>query len=198
MTIKLLCAITLLAAPCHAATFGDQTAYTSNVTLRDNVAMSPASPSESGVCDSITAYLKFNFDSCKVRCALYTIAGNDTVLVPNSVTEERWFATSSAFIWHGFAFSNPRPTVVAGGTYFIAAFADTAGNGSSGLARGAIGTGGGVVIQRSANYEDGFPSPINPTSSITANKYSIYVTYTPIAASLPRRRHITSRRHSAP
>lgn len=198
MTFRLFCAITLLAVPCHAATFGDQNSYTATLSIRDVIAMAPASPSESGACDSVTAYLKFNFDSCKVRCALYTIAGNDTILVTNGATEERRFGANSAFVWYGFAFSDPKPTVTSGTTYFIAVFADTAGTGSGGLPRCASATSGGTVIQKFANYESGLPSPINPTTSTTAYKLSVYVTYTPSPPLFPRRRHITSRFHTTP
>lgn len=198
MTIKLLCAIALLAASAHAATFGDQNTYISNLALRDNIAAVVGIPAESGVCDSITAHLKFGFDSCKTRCALYTINGNDTILVANGITEERRFAPSLAFVWQGFAFTDPKPSVSAGTTYLIAVFGDSAGSGPLGTPRGASTGSGGTLVSKAANYESGFPSPINPTTSTTTFKLSIYVTYTPATPIPPRRRHITSRPHFAP
>lgn len=198
MTIKLICTLALLAASAHAATFGDQSPYTSNFALKDNVGALVATPSQSGVCDSITAYLKFSFDSCKVRCALYTISGNDTVLVTNGITEARRFASNSAFTWQGFAFPDPKPVVNAGAAYFIAAFGDSAGNGPLGAPRGASASGGGTLVSKAANYESGVPSPLNPSSNTISFRLSIYVTYTPGVPIPPRRRYITSRSQRAP
>lgn len=198
MIIKLLCAITLLASSAYAATFGDQNSYVSNFALKDNVAAFVASPSQSGLCDSITAYLKFSFDSCKVRCALYTISGNDTILVTNGVTEERRFAGNAAFVWQGFAFPNPKPSITAGGNYLIAVFGDSAGSGTLGAPRGASASGGGTLVSKIANYESGMPTPLNPSTNVISFRLSIYVTYTPDAPLAPRRRHITSRPRIAP
>lgn len=194
----LILALLSAGMPASAATFGDQTAYTTTMVIRDAVAMIPASPAESGVCDSVTAYLRFNFDSCKARGALYMIDGNDTILVPHGITEERRFAANAIYNWVGFAFSDPRPSVVAGMTYFIAVFGDTAGAGPSGLPRGATSSGGGNAIVRNSNYESGFPSPINPTTSTTTLKLSVYVTYTPAAPISPRRRLLSSRSRATP
>lgn len=198
MITKLLCAFALLATTANAATFGDQNSYVSNFAVRDNVAALVATPSQSGMCDSITAYLKFSFDSCKTRCALYSIDGNDTVLVANGITEERRFAMNTAFIWQGFAFTDPKPSVSAGTTYLIAVFGDSAGPGPLGTPRGATTSSGGTLVSKAANYESGFPSPINPTTATTTFKFSIYVTYTPVSPLSPRRRHITSRPHFTP
>lgn len=193
---KIIIALCVFAATsAHAATFGDQTAYSANFTIKDVVGAIVASPSQSGVCDSVTALLKFNFDSCKVRCALYAISGSDTVLVANGVTQERRFAANSSFAWHGFAFADPKPIVNAGTTYFIAVFADTSGTGGSGIARGASTSGGGPLISRNANYESGMPSPLNPTSGTITFKLSIYATYTPVSPNAPRRRIVASRPH---
>ena len=198
MCIILLLLFLLSASRVHAATFGDQTAYSTNFTIKDVVGAFAASPAQSGICDSITAYLKFNFDSCKVRCALYTISGNDTVLVTNGVTGERRFAANSAFAWHGFAFSEPKPTVTASAAYFIAAFGDTAGTTGSGLPRGATVSGGGPLISKNANYESGMPSPLNPSSGSVNLKLSIYVTYTLASPLPPRRRIVAPRSHPSP
>lgn len=198
MLIKLLCAFALLAASACAATFGDQNAYTSSFTIRDIVAAIPASPLQSGVCDSITAYLKFNLDSAKARCALYTVSGNDTILVANGVTEERRFAANAAYAWLGFAFVDPKPVVTANAPYLIALFGDTAGTGTGGLPRSAVVTGTGTVLTKNANYESGFPSAFNPSTSSVTFKMSAYVTYTPVFPVSPRRRHITSRPHFTP
>jgi hypothetical protein len=185
-------ALALLLAPtAHAATFGDQTPYGTSFVIRDVVGAIAASPSQSGVCDSITGYFKFNLDSCKARCALYTISGSDTVLLANGVSEERWFAANALFTWQGFAFTGPKPVVVAGATYFIAAFGDTAGSGTAGLPRIGVITGAGPVISKNSNYESGFPTPLNPTSSTVNFKMSAYVTYTPTPAIAPRRRIVS-------
>lgn len=198
MPITLICAITVLATSVSAATFGDQNAYTSSLTIRDIVAVVPASPSQSGVCDSITAYLKFNLDSAKARCALYAVSGNDTVLVANAVSEERRFAANAAYAWLGFAFTDPKPIVVGGASYLIALFGDTAGTGSGGLPRSAVTTGTGPVISKNTNYESGFPATLNPSTATVNLKMSAYVTYTPVSPVVPRRRHITSRSYPAP
>jgi len=198
MLTKLICAVALLSTTAHAATFGEQSPLGTNVGIRDNVAALIASPSQSGICDSITVYLKFNFDSSKVRCALYTVSGTDTVLVTNGVTEERGFDANGAFIWHGFAFADPKPWVSAGATYFIAAFADTAGAGGSGLARVASGSGGGAYVNKAADYESGFPATLNPANSIIGSRLSIYVTYHLVSSIAPRRRALVSRPSFAP
>jgi hypothetical protein len=198
MITKLLCAFALVATAAHAATFGDQNAYGTNFALKDNVAALVATPSQSGICDSITAYLKFSFDSCKTRCALYTISGNDTVLVTNGITEERRFPSNAAFAWQGFAFADPKPVVNAGATYFVAAFGDSAGNGTLGAPRGASASGGGTLVSKVANYESGMPSPLNPSTNVISFRLSIYVTYTPASPIAPRRRLVVSRPNFAP
>lgn len=194
---SLTLATLLLSASVHAATFGDQTAYTGNFSIRDVLAGAPASPPQSGDCDSITAYLKVNLDSCKIRCALYTISGSDTVLVANGITEERRFAANASFFWHGFAFADPKPQVIAGAAYFIAAFGDTAGTTGGGLARVGIQATGGTGFSRNSNYESGFPNPLNPASPSTF-KIAAYVTYTPISEVPPRRRIVVRRGLSSP
>ena len=189
MNMRHLCiALALLSATSsHAATFGDQNAYSGAVIVRDNVAAFLSSPSESGVCDSVTAHLRFAIDSCKVRCALYTVVDEDTVLVANGVTDERRFA-AAAYAWQGFAFPDPKPQVTAGVPYFIALFGDSAGSGSGGSPRGGILTGGGTILSRVAEYESGFPPALNPISGITGARLSIYVTIPPSSASASSRR----------
>lgn len=185
----------LLSTRAFAATFGDQNPYSGTLIVRDNLHAFQASPSESGICDSVTAHVRFVFDSCKVRCALYTIVDNDTVLVGNGVTEERRFGIA-AYSWQGFAFADPKPEVSAGTPYFIALFGDSAGQGGNGSPRGGILIGGGVIVNRSADYESGVPSALSPVSGSTSAKLSIYVTYTPSSASeqSQRRRHLAGSR----
>lgn len=197
MRLLLTFALALTTATANAATFGDQTAYGTNFAARDNIGALPASPAQSGVCDSITAYVKFNLDSCKMRCALYTISGNDTVLVANGLTVERRFEATAVFTWQGFAFPNPRPVVNAGQTYFIALFADTAGSAGNGLPRGASAAGGGSVVTRTHSYASGYPSPLNPSTSISNSRLSIYATYTPTTQTPPRRRHVCQPRNAS-
>ncbi len=190
--------LAIFAASAHSATFGDQSAYTGNHTIRDVLTLVPATPSQSGLCDSVTALLKFNFDSCKVRAALYTVSGNDTVLVLNGVSVERRFTANALFDWHGFAFPSPKPAVQASTTYLIALFGDTSGVGGTGLPRAAIATGGGTIVTRNTDYESGFPQPANPTTGAQSARLSVYVTYTPDLAVPPRRRLLRSRPQAAP
>lgn len=190
MLPRLIIAFLAFAATATAATFGDPTAYSTNFTIKDVVAAIAGTPSQSGRCDSITAYLKFNLDSCKARAALYTIAGADTVLVAGGVSIERRFAANAAFAWQGFAFADPKPAINANITYLIAIFADTAGATGAGLARVGVSSGGATLVSKNANYESGVPATLNPSSGAASFRMSIYVTYTPTLGPPPRRRLI--------
>jgi hypothetical protein len=178
-------------SPCRvsAGVFGDQSPYGTLLSLKDAIYALKATPSQAGVCDSVTAYVKFNFDSCKVRCALYTRSGNDTVLVANAVTVERRFAGNPNFAWQGFAFAAPKPIVHAGVEYFIAIFGDTAGAAGGGLARLAGQSSGGVLLNKPTDYESGFPSKSNPSGVVLNFRASVYCTYS-VESPAIRRRHI--------
>lgn len=190
MRLLTILALIVGASSAHAATFGDQTAYTGSLSVRDNILAAPASPAQSGVCDSVTGLFRFTFDSSKVRCALYTLSGADTVLVANGITVERRFEANGALVWYGLAFADPKPTVTAGQTYFIAIFSDSAGSGGSGTARIASSTTGGNLIARTHNYESGYPATLNPITSTSASRISAYVTFTPVSTIPPRRRNL--------
>ena len=186
--------VTVLTLPHHAAraeVFGDPSSYSTLLSVKDAIYALKGTPSHTGTCDSITALLKFNFDSCKARCGLYTRSGNDTILVANGVTAERRFGSNALFTWQGFAFNHPKPRIQAGVEYFIAVFGDTAGTTAGGLPRLAGQSSGGVLLNKSTDYESGFPAKTNPSTAVLNFRASVYCTYT-LVLSPARRRHVCS------
>ena len=98
--------------------FGDDTDGVKTFTLENYIDGGLFTISEDGTADSISADIDCNYQH-DVKCALYD---SDSNLV--ATTEEKLILISDT--WHIFNFSDPKPSLSSGESYYIVAWAESA------------------------------------------------------------------------
>jgi hypothetical protein len=155
------------------ATFGEETAKGSYITIEDYIRACLFTCPTSGKADQISVLLNGTTYNGKIMCALYDSSKN---LI--AVTEERENLAIGSEVWYDFTFASP-PDLIGGNSYYLAVYCETTAQ-SCQVQRGSAGAAVDQFVTRGPyTYNSNFPDPLGGTDSTYI--LSIHCDYTEVS-----------------